>query len=107
LLQTWLFKPFEAYLLPAVVLVKHKSRLRTGFAGRRALVGVKILISSDNGKIQLSIKNSISQNVKSSHGSGIGIKNVKHRLDIIYPGKHELIIDEQSEFFSVDLIIET
>ena len=68
---------------------------------------VKILISSDNGKVQLSIKNSISQNVKSSHGSGIGIKNVKHRLDIIYPGKHELIIDEQSDFFSVDLIIET
>ena len=68
---------------------------------------VKILISSDNGKVQLSIKNSISQNVKSSHGSGIGIKNVKHRLDIIYPGKHELIINEQSEFFSVDLIIET
>jgi len=68
---------------------------------------VKILITSYEGKVHLSIKNSISQNVKSTHGSGIGIKNVKHRLDIIYPGKHELNIDEQSEFFTVDLIIKT
>jgi len=68
---------------------------------------VKILITSYDGKVHLIIKNSISQNVKSTHGSGIGIKNVKHRLDIIYPGKYELIIDEQSEFFSIDLIIET
>ena len=67
---------------------------------------VKIRIAYEGGKVHLSMKNSISQNVKSTHGSGIGIKNVKHRLDIIYPGKHKLKIDEQSDCFNVDLILE-
>lgn len=67
---------------------------------------VKIRITNEDGKVHLSMKNSISQNVKSTHGSGIGIKNVKHRLDIIYPGKHKLKIDEQSDYFNVDLILE-
>lgn len=68
---------------------------------------VKIKITNEDSKVHLSIKNSISQNVKSTHGSGIGIKNVKHRLDIIYPGKHKLKIDEQNDYFNVDLILET
>ena len=67
---------------------------------------VKIRIANEDGKVHLSMKNSISQNVKSTHGSGIGIKNVKHRLNIIYPGKHRLKIDEQSDYFNVDLFLE-
>ncbi len=67
---------------------------------------VKITINKDNNKVHINICNSISQDVKSSHGNGIGIENVKHRLNIIYPEKHKLIIDEKSDTFSVDLTLE-
>ena len=34
---------------------------------------------------------------------GIGLKNVQRRLDLIYPGKHELIIEEKDGEFKIDL----
>jgi hypothetical protein len=55
--------------------------------------------------LHFSINNSVPKN-KPSPGSGMGIKNVKHRLDIIYPGKYELGIDEQKESYSVNLKLE-
>ena len=67
---------------------------------------VNMSIKSEDGKVHFKIVNSISQDVKSAHGSGIGIKNVRHRLDIIYPGKHQLSIEEQNNHFSVELVLE-
>ena len=39
-------------------------------------------------------------------GEGIGLKNVKRRLDLSYPGKHRLDIEDQEDSFSVILTIE-
>jgi hypothetical protein len=36
---------------------------------------------------------------------GIGLKNVKRRLDLSYPGKHQLNIDDQEDVYSVTLTI--
>ena len=35
--------------------------------------------------------------------SGIGLKNVKRRLELSYPGKHELKIKEDNKIFRLDL----
>jgi sensor histidine kinase YesM len=56
-------------------------------------------------QLHFGIKNSLPKNIPAS-GSGMGIENVKHRLDIIYPGKYELEIEEQKDSYSVDLKIE-
>ena len=37
---------------------------------------------------------------------GIGINNVKKRLNLLYPGKHTLLIDEEGDTFKVNLSIE-
>jgi LytS/YehU family sensor histidine kinase len=37
---------------------------------------------------------------------GIGIENVKKRLAFLYPGKHELKINDEGEFFVVSLLLE-
>jgi len=41
----------------------------------------------------------------SEYKGGIGLKNVKRRLEILYPGKHELMITDQKDRFDVDLTV--
>lgn len=38
-------------------------------------------------------------------GSGIGLKNVKRRLELLYPGKHQLIISESDNQYEIGLVI--
>jgi LytS/YehU family sensor histidine kinase len=38
-----------------------------------------------------------------SNHEGIGILNVRKRLQLLYPGKHELTITEEEEVFIVNL----
>jgi len=38
--------------------------------------------------------------------SGIGLENVKRRLQLVYPGKHGLIINEADGKFMVNLKID-
>jgi len=42
-----------------------------------------------------------SKRPKNQHG--IGISNVRKRLELLYPGKYELFIQEQDEMFIVNL----
>lgn len=58
-----------------------------------------------NGKdLELKVTNGKSkQKEPSSQPGGIGLKNVKRRLDLIYPKKHILNIQEQNDAFEVDL----
>ncbi len=63
---------------------------------------------TDKGTLHFSVMNSKSgytQEDQSGYTEGIGLKNVKERLNIIYADNHTLRIDERDESFNVDLII--
>lgn len=67
---------------------------------------VDISIKSIDNILYFKIMNTIPETTKSSPGSGMGIKNVKHRLEIIYPEKHQMNIKDETSEFTVDLTIE-
>jgi LytS/YehU family sensor histidine kinase len=46
------------------------------------------------------------QNDPEKNKSGIGLNNVKQRLQLLYPGRHELIIRETGKEFFVHLTIQ-
>lgn len=43
---------------------------------------------------------------KESDSGGIGLDNIKKRLALLYPNKHQLIITHKEEYFKVELILE-
>jgi hypothetical protein len=57
-----------------------------------------------NGKMYLHLANKIvPQKEKSDEESGIGLKNIKRRLELLYPDKYNLYIEEQEQVFSLKL----
>lgn len=67
---------------------------------------VSMLIEQKERFFQLYIENSIPAENRSIAGSGTGIKNVQHRLQIIYPRKHKLNMQNLNDKYVVNLKIE-
>jgi LytS/YehU family sensor histidine kinase len=67
---------------------------------------INIDLNETAGKVLFTIENSIFSARKIMNGSGKGIMNVQQRLNIIYPGKHKLTIDEREGNYTVKLEID-
>ncbi|WEK68584.1 MAG: histidine kinase [Candidatus Chryseobacterium colombiense] len=67
--------------------------------------GFDMKVSDDNQMLHFYLLNSKKERMKDSV-SGIGIENVKKRLEILYPKKHELSIKDSETEFVVDLKID-
>lgn len=68
---------------------------------------IRMKIHADEHKILFVIENSSAESQKIVDDvGGIGIENVKRRLAILYPKKHELTIDENGTTFKVQLNIQ-
>ena len=66
---------------------------------------VRIAISRNNGSLQFSVYNTTEHNNKRTGEGGIGLDNVKKRLNLLYPGKHHFSITEKKDWFGVDLTL--
>ena len=70
---------------------------------------VKISLRCLAGSVHLDVNNSIHRsNVEDPErkSSGIGLENVRQRLELLYPGKHELVIRENELEYFVHLSIQ-
>lgn len=65
---------------------------------------VKLDMSRNNGYFEFEVENSREKGVYSTeqHG-GIGMNNVKRRLELLYPGTHQLSIDDKANSFKINL----
>ena len=70
---------------------------------------IQIGLSRENGEINFQIRNTTEgkQVHEFSNDGGIGLNNVKRRLELLYPEKHELNISEKEGWFDVQLKIKT
>ena len=70
---------------------------------------IKILLNlNDRDELCFSIENSrpaTPDEDRIENANGIGLKNVKERLNIIYPGSHTLEITDREKYFRVVLTI--
>jgi two-component system, LytTR family, sensor kinase len=64
---------------------------------------VNIRMNSDKENVHFEIRNSIADSGRTKPGAGMGIENVKQRLNIIYPDNYTLDISNENEEFCVTL----
>jgi LytS/YehU family sensor histidine kinase len=69
---------------------------------------IQVLLESTEQGLHFQVKNKKGkeEQVFKDPSSGIGLKNVKRRLELLYPKKHTLTIQEDEVNFSVDLTLE-
>ena len=70
-----------------------------------AFVNIKISIVETNLFFKIENSKNPAVNKEAEHTKGVGLKNVRKRLDLIYPVKHMLNIEVKEETFSVNLTL--
>jgi LytS/YehU family sensor histidine kinase len=68
---------------------------------------IRIKIKSSGNKMYFSIRNSLHKQIKvnGENNSGMGLHNVKRRLELLFPERHELFVQQLENEFFVELII--
>ena len=67
---------------------------------------IDIQISVKDDSLNFMIKNTVKKEADEKSKTGIGLENIKKRLDLIYPDAYRLKIDLIEEWYQVDLHIE-
>jgi len=70
---------------------------------------IRVLMTTEDRKISFMCANSVAADKKEKHDenhSGIGLENVKKRLQLLFPAKHVLNVSSTEEVFTVSLEIE-
>jgi sensor histidine kinase YesM len=66
---------------------------------------VKISLDVTDESIFLNIKNKIGIFKEPTNNSGIGLENIRNRLELIYSGLHQLVVNNDGENYEVSLTI--
>lgn len=66
---------------------------------------ISVCLTTEDGKITFQCMNSVNKLANHSEATGIGLENVKRRMDIIYGDRYVLDINSRENIYSVNLII--
>lgn len=66
---------------------------------------IDIAIACRNGILKFDVRNKFVPNTQKDETHGVGLRNVKRRLELLYENKYELNIKEEAPWFTVDLTL--
>lgn len=100
--------PGELQIAPMLLIPFIENSFKHGLWGNqdRGFVDIHLDISTD--KLEFKVHNSCgaSSTLELESKGGIGIRNTRQRLELLYPGKHKLDIDTGEDTFRVYLSLE-
>jgi two-component system sensor histidine kinase AlgZ len=94
----------DKYIAPLLLLPFLENAFKHGTSEQIEKSWLSVDISVKQDVLRCKIANSKNEYVPNSD-NGIGIFNVKKRLEFIYAGKHELKINDEGNFFVVSMLI--
>jgi two-component system LytT family sensor kinase len=88
-------------IVPLMLIAFIENAFKHGIAND-TLSPIRLLITLDDEHLHFYIQNKKHNNNRDSIG-GIGLNNVKRRLDLLYPGKYNLDIRDQTDTYTCEL----
>jgi len=76
------------------------------FGADRPGAQISILLTIQSGQLQLQVSNTLDEDRQLQQTGGIGLQNLKKRLQLYYPGKHAYRFDQQDGLYTVNLSME-
>jgi sensor histidine kinase YesM len=95
-------------IAPLILLPFVENSFKHGASRDPVKPKINILIQIRDSCLTMDLANNIPNGKKKANGytEGIGLRNVRRRLELIYPGQHELTLKKQDSEFLVQLIIQ-
>ena len=90
-------------LMPLLFIILVENAFKHGVEVLRSNAFVNISVTSKENAVTLKVENNFDKERTSK--KGIGLENLKRRLDLIYPDLHKLIINKTPTTYNVELII--
>lgn len=85
-----------------ISFIENAFKYGTDYTGK---TNITIEIKVEDDVLSLKVSNYISLKEKNNLSSGVGIENIKSRLNILYPNSHTLNIEESDKLFKVELLL--
>jgi sensor histidine kinase YesM len=95
----------DKYIHPLLILPFLENAFKHGTSEQLDRPWMSVDIAVKDNMLRCKIVNSKNELVP-FHEDGVGIYNVKKRLEFLYPGKHSLMFVDEGEFFVVSLMLE-
>ena len=96
---------YQGKMIPPLLFIsfiENAFKYGTDYEGRTF---VKINLSIKDESLRLYVKNKIGSFKKISESSGIGLDNIKNRLELLYPDSHELTVKNNEKEYEVCLTL--
>lgn len=99
--------PRRHRIAPLILLPFIENSFKHGASNDRMNPKISVTLDISGESMTLRVENSIPDEVRSNdqENNGIGLSNVKRRLELIYPNQHELVISKGTHMFTVKLKI--
>ena len=101
-------RDLKVFIEPLILIPFIENAFKHGVSyNQKSEVSIKLYITID--AVELQVRNTkkvfVGEN-PSSTDSGIGLANIKRRLDLLYPSRHSLMIHDDKDYFTVELKIQ-
>jgi two-component system sensor histidine kinase AlgZ len=94
----------NAWITPLIFITFLENAFKHGVSSDNPGAWVKISIEVSDGQCYYRVENSRPQKrQEANEKSGIGLQNVRRRLELSYPEKHELTLEEKTDRYTVNL----
>jgi two-component system, LytTR family, sensor histidine kinase AlgZ len=92
----------KAKVMPLLFIILLENAFKHGVENLRKNAFVRISLNSKNGVVDFEIENNFDVN-ELPEEKGIGLKNLKRRLELAYPKKHNLIFTNTNSIYKAQL----